>query len=111
MGVWKRILSEPYEAPAIFAGAPHSTSRTNEIEAAMATIKQFLAVPNRKGPVTGTELDELAKEAESDPNIEGVSVQKSSLTFRATPEAVEQLKKKFAKRVIIEQDKPIFPLR
>ena len=76
----------------------------------MKKLEKFLAVPNRDAQLTGTELDELAREAENHPEVEDVTVRRSNVTFQATPDAIEDLKRKFGCKLIIEPDKPIFRL-
>ena len=73
-------------------------------------LEKFVAVPNRKAQLTGTELEELTREAEDHPGINSVVRGKSNVTFRATAEAVGELKRALGDRVIIEADKPLFPL-
>jgi hypothetical protein len=70
----------------------------------------YVAVPNRGAQLTGTELEELAHEAERHPDIEAVARRRSNVTFRATPGAVEELREALGNRVIIEADRPMHPL-
>lgn len=77
----------------------------------MKDIVLYVAVVNRKAQLTGNELFELAEMARQSPNVTGVKVKKSNITFNATPDEVERLRAKFEDKVIIEVNKEIYPLR
>ena len=73
----------------------------------MTTRASYVCVPNRKRTLTGTELEDLVSEAASDPEITDIKVRKTNVTCTATPGAIDALRRKFADRVIIEEDRPL----
>ena len=73
----------------------------------METRASYVCVPNRKGNLTGTELEDLVSEAVRHPEIMDIKVRKTNVTCTATPEAIDALRRKFAGRVIIEEDRPL----
>ncbi|WP_226646342.1 hypothetical protein [Microbulbifer variabilis] len=76
----------------------------------MKKFEQYVAVPNRKTLATTIELEELAREAKNCPDVKEVILRKSNVTLRATPDAIENLKKKLGGKVIIDPDSPIHPI-
>ncbi|WP_444900827.1 hypothetical protein ACJJIX_17635 [Microbulbifer sp. VAAC004] len=76
----------------------------------MKKFEQYVAVPNRKVLATAIELEELAREAKNCPDVKEVVLRKSNVTLRATPDAVENLRRKLGGKVIIDPDRPIQPI-
>ncbi|MCO1336540.1 hypothetical protein MO867_19600 [Microbulbifer sp. OS29] len=76
----------------------------------MKKFEQYVAIPNRKAPAPTMELEELAKEAKNSPDVKDVTLRKNTVTLLATPDAVDNLRRKLAGKVIIDSDQPIHPL-
>ncbi|WHI47055.1 hypothetical protein ACJJI5_13420 [Microbulbifer sp. EKSA008] len=76
----------------------------------MKKFEQYVAVPNRKVSASTLELEELVKEASNCPDVKDVTLRKSNVTLVATPDAVDDLRKKLRGKVIIDPDQPVHPL-